>query len=157
MLQERLANDQFQAVNHHIIEQQLRNRKFIHEAMTRSLKKTIASADNTHCLETPVEYNITDSMLNKEAGFFLSVTYQSHSEPLENTPIGNCLLLDTPPPPLSSEGTRRGGAGGVLIFSGTIHLRFDKVLVSKSKQKHFDIDNIYRIYEIPGRSFRAKT
>ena len=72
MLQERLANDQYQAVNHYVIEQQLRNRKFIHDAMTRSLKKTIASADNTHCVETPVEYNITDSMLNKEAGFFIS-------------------------------------------------------------------------------------
>ena len=155
MLQERLENDQSQAVNHYVIEQQLRNRKFIHEAMRRSLKKTIASADNTHCLETPVEYNITDSMLNKEAVFFL-VTYQSYSEPLENTPIANCLLLDTPPP-LSSEGALRGGAGGAWIFSGTTHLQFDKVLVSKSKQKHFDIDNIYRIYETPGRSFRAKT
>ena len=100
MLQELLENDQSQAVKHYVIEQQLRNRKFIHEAMRRSLKKTIASADNTHCLETPVEYNITDSMLKKE----------SYSEPLENTPIGNCLLLDTPPP--TSEGALRGGAGG---------------------------------------------
>ena len=155
MLQERLANDQYQAVNHYVIEQQLRNRKFIHDAMTRSLKKTIASADNTHCVETPVEYNITDSMLNKEAGFLL-VTYQSYSEPLENTPIGNCLLLDTPSPLLGRGPPRRGG-GGVWIFSGTTHLRVDKVLVSKSKQKHVDIDNIYRIYEIPGRSFRGKT
>ena len=145
MLQELLENDQSQAVNHYVIEQQLRNRKFIHEAMRRSLKKTIASADNTHCLETPVEYNITDSMLKKE----------SYSEPLENTPIGNCLLLDTPPPP--RKGPSAVGRGGVWIFSGTTHLQFDKVLVSKSKQKHFDIDNIYRIYETPGRSFRAKT
>ena len=47
-------------------------------------------------------------------------------------------------------GPRGGGGGGerVWIFSGTTHLRFDKDLVSKSKQKHFDIDNIYRIYYI---------
>ena len=115
MLQERLENDQSQAVNHYVIEQQLRNRKFIHEAMRRSLKKTIASADNTHCLETPVEYNITDSMLNKEAVFFL-VTYQSYSEPLENTPIANCLLLDTPPPPLLGRGPPRWGGGGHGYF-----------------------------------------
>ena len=115
MLQERLANDQYQAVNHYVIEQQLRNRKFIHDAMTRSLKKTIASADNTHCVETPVEYNITDSMLNKEAGFLL-VTYQSYSEPLENTPTGNCLLLDTPSPLLGRGPPRRGGGRGTDIF-----------------------------------------
>ena len=111
MLQERLENDQSQAVNHYVIEQQLRNRKFLHEAMRRSLKKTIASADNTHCLETPVEYNITDSMLNKEAGFFISNLPILLRAPGKH-PYRKLSSFWTPPPPLSSEGALRGGAGG---------------------------------------------
>ena len=93
-------------------------------------------------------------MLNREAAFFC----------INNSPI----LLRAPEknlsPALSSRkrpfvvgGGGGGGGGGVWIFSGTTHLRFDKVVVSQSKQKHFDIENIHRLNEIPGRKFRAKT
>ena len=82
--------------------------------------------------------------------FFVLITHQSYSEPLKKT---------SPPPSLHGRGPSwlGGGGGGVWIFSGTTHLRFDKVVVSQSKQKHFDIENIHRLNEIPGRKFRAKT
>ena len=81
--------------------------------------------------------------------FFVLVTHQSYSEPLKK---------NSPPPSLHGRGPPwLGGRGGVWIFSGTTHLRFDKVVVSQSKQKHFDIENIHRLNEIPGRKFRAKT
>ena len=88
-------------------------------------------------------------MLNREAAFFC----------ISNSPI----LLRAPEKNLSPALSSRkrpsvvGGRGGVWIFSGTTHLRFDKVVVSQSKQKHFDIENIHLLNEIPGRKFRAKT
>ena len=75
-------------------------------------------------METPVENNITDSMLNKEAGFFISNLPILLSEPLENTPIGNCLLLDTPP--LLGRGAPavgRGGGGMDIFWNYTFTIR----------------------------------
>ena len=112
MLQEGLVSDKIQAVNHYVIEQQLGNRKFIHESMTITRLPCQHSADSTHCLETPVEYNITDSILNKEAFFLSNLPILLSSEPVEKTSLRNCLLLDTHPLLLE----RRWGEGEYGYF-----------------------------------------
>ena len=98
---------------------------------------SVLSADNTHCLETPVEYNITDTACStKKLVFFISNLPILLRAPGKHPSRKLSTFGHPPPSPRKGSSAVRGGG---WIFSETTHLRFDKVLVSKSEQKHFDI------------------
>ena len=137
MLEEGLSEHDHITLNttvHCVTKQQIDNRKFIHEPTTIVLhklsckpwkkstqptaNKRSSTENNNFCFETPINSKISDSWLINLTRSPRKKDSRGHPPP---HPLGNCLRLDLPSPPLWISVALCGGVGGGWIFSRPTH------------------------------------